>query len=331
MKPSVTLVIPTRNRAGLLRHALQDALDQDYENLDILVSDNGSADETREMVEAMTEVNPRIRYRRNETSVPIIAHFNQCLEEATGQFFVLVCDDDRINRSFVTALAHGLTENPRATVAVPTNAIIDEAGNLIRTLPPPKDRVWQGIDFVTQWLWKMSDLPVANLLTIMGHTRTMRKFRYQPFANGLNSDNLLFLQLALAGEVTFCREAVFYWRDHQSQQGRTTPLRMVDKAGRQFLAFVKADANLPGLLCQPPDQQKLVREGVRQMNAEAQLYGMDFFQRPFDPQTLKHLLAAPMNMVLLRLVLRFYYRHARHKIFTKNKAAATADADQHPA
>lgn len=324
MKPSVTLTIPTKNRLPFLRQTLQDALDQDYENLEILVSDNGSSDETQKVVETMARENPRLRYRRNPSTVPIITHFNQCLEAATGELFVLVSDDDRINRSFVSALSKGLTGNKRATVAVPTNAIINKSGDLIRTLPLPAKTVWQGIDFVTEWLWKIHDLPVANLLTVMGYTRSMRKFGYQPFANGLNSDNLLFLQLALAGEVTFCQEAIFYWRDHESQQGRTTPVRLVDKAGQQFLSFVKADANLPHqFLAQPPSQQKLVREGIRQMNAEAHLYGIDFFQKPFNPQTLKHLLCSNMNPVLLRLVLRFYYRRARSRFFRKTMSSAT--------
>lgn len=324
MKPSITLAIPTKDRLPYLRQTLQDALDQDYPNLEILVSDNGSSDGTQAVVEAMARENPRLRYRRNTSTVPITTHFNQCLEAATGEFFVLVCDDDRINRCFVSALANGLLGNPKATVAVPTNAIIGEYGDLIRTLPLPAKTVWQGIEFVTEWLWKIHALPVANLLTVMGRTQIMRRLRYQPFANGLNSDNLLFLQLALAGEVTFCQKAIFYWRDHQSQQGRTTPLRLVDKAGRQFLAFVKAETNLPQVfVSQPASQKKLVEEGIRQMNAEAQLYGMDFFQKPFNPQTLKHLLSSSMNLVLLRLVLRFYYRQARQKILKKEVPSAT--------
>lgn len=324
MKPAITLAIPTKDRLPYLRQTLQDALDQDYPNLEILVSDNGSTDGTHDAVQSMARENPRLRYRRNAATVPIITHFNQCLDSATGEFFVMVCDDDRINRSFVSALAQGLIENQGATVAVPTNAIIDEHGDLVRTLPPPGRKVWPGIDFVTEWLWKVNALPVANLLTVMARTLAMRELRYQPFANGLNSDNLLFLQLALAGEVIFCGEAVFYWRDHQSQQGRTTPLRLVDKAGRQFLAFVESDSNLPDLfLAQPAHQQKLVREGIRQMNAEAQLYGMNFFEKPFAPQTFKHLLSSSTDTVLLRIVLRFYYRHLLTRLFRKEASSVT--------
>lgn len=324
MKPLVTLAIPTRNRLSYLRKILQDVFDQDYENMDILVSDNGSSDETREVVESMARENPRLRYRRNNSSVPIIDHFNQCLDAATGEYFVLVCDDDRINRTFVSGLVETLLENPSATVAVPTNAIIDASGILTRTLPLPSKILWEGIDFVNEWLWKKHELPVANLLTVMGRTEAMRKLRYQHFANGLNSDNLLFLQLALAGQVSFCHKAIFYWRDHDAQQGSNTPIRLVDRAGRQFLKFVQMDDNLPSLfLSQHPSQQKLVRQGIRQMNAEAQLYSIGFFEKPFSPQTLKHLLLCGANLVLLRLVLRSYYRLLRQRFFEKNGSIIT--------
>ncbi|HLS27495.1 MAG TPA: glycosyltransferase [Opitutales bacterium] len=315
-KPSVTVVIPTRNRIHLLRQTLQDVLDQDYENLDILVSDNGSVDGTRELIETMARENRRLRYRRNAERVPIISHFNQCLDAATGEYFVMVCDDDRINRSFVSSLAKGLTENGRASAAIPTNVIIDDSGNLIRTLPLPGKRTSSGIDFITQWLWKTSQLSVANLLTVMGRTEMMRNFRYQPFENGLNSDNLLFLQLALNGEVVFCQEAIFYWRHHDFQTGSSTPLRRINKAGKQFLNFVKSKEKFPHLRRLTAKEQRMIRRGIRQMNAEAQIYESGFYENPFDPRTLKNLFSIPPDSDLWRLALRLYIRHFRRTLKT---------------
>lgn len=313
-RPRVTLAVPTRNRAHFLRHIVQDILDQDYENLEILISDNASSDGTRELVETMANVNPRIRYRRNIAAVPIITHFNQCLDAARGEFFAMVCDDDRINRSFVRGLANALAESPRATVAVPVNAIINDAGDLVRTLPLPDKLHFDGFEFVTRWLWKIEELPVANLLTIMARTATMRKLRYQPFEKGLNSDNLLFLRLALSGEVRFCQEAVFYWRDHASQQGRSASARAIARSGHQFLRFVR-ESPAREFIRQSPNQRKLIENGVRRMNAEALLHGTGFFEHPLRPAAIAGILAAMPDAALARLVLRHCYQQLRRRIF----------------
>lgn len=312
--PLVTLAIPTVNRLPYLRQSLGDVLQQDYDNLDILVSDNHSSDGTEAEVQSLVREHRRLRYRRNSVRVPITTHFNQCLAEAKGEFLVVLSDDDRINPQFVRSLAETLRQDRRATVAIPTNAIIDTDGEIIRTLPQSSQTVYEGIDFVLEWLWKVHELPVANLFTIMARTEVMRTFSYQPFADGLNCDNLIFLQMALAGQVLFCRDAIFYWRDHQGQQNRMTPAGTVDQAGHQFRQFVRTDPALQRLiLSHHPAQQKLLRKGVAQMTADTFLHEIHFFEQPWNLTTLRHLLACRFNFTLFRIVLRSYLRMARQQ------------------
>ena len=71
MKPLVTLLLPTLNRTTYLREALDSVLAQDYPNLDILISDNGSSNETPEFVRSIVNGDPRVRFRRNDLTVPI--------------------------------------------------------------------------------------------------------------------------------------------------------------------------------------------------------------------------------------------------------------------
>lgn len=313
MKPLVTVAIPTRNRSAYLRETLESVLRQDYENLEILVSDNASDDDTAEVV-AETGRNARcVRYRRNLLPSPLIAHFNQCLAEARGEFFVLLSDDDRISENFVSSLVASLMQNRRATVAVPSNILMDETGRVTRTLPPPRQDLFDGVEFVLDWLWKRCELPVANLVTVMGRTEMMRKLRYQPFPNGLNSDNLLFLQLALMGQVAFCREASFYWRVHDENQSSQTPPRLVIRAGREFQRFTRRDWTLQRLIrSHHPEQQRLLRRGIRRMSAEAYLHNIGFFGRPLALATFRCLLAYRPNLIFLRLVLRHYYHLIRN-------------------
>ncbi len=57
--PKLTVIIPTRERADTLFHTLRTVLEQEYENLEIIVSDNASIDNTRQVVSQFTDVRLR--------------------------------------------------------------------------------------------------------------------------------------------------------------------------------------------------------------------------------------------------------------------------------
>ncbi|MBS3937574.1 MAG: glycosyltransferase family 2 protein, partial [Peptococcaceae bacterium] len=100
LKPLVTVAIPTRNRANYLREAIRSALSQTYTALEVIVSDNASADNTQEVVNGFSD--PRIRYFRHETGLEMVSNWNYCLEQATGEFFLLLSDDDALESDAIT-------------------------------------------------------------------------------------------------------------------------------------------------------------------------------------------------------------------------------------
>ena len=59
--PLFTVIIPTKDRAKYLFHTLRTCTIQDYDNLEIIVSDDGSTDNTREVVEEAASKDPRVR------------------------------------------------------------------------------------------------------------------------------------------------------------------------------------------------------------------------------------------------------------------------------
>ena len=98
--PLVTLAIPTYNRAnGYLRQTLRSALAQTYPNIDILVSDNCSPDDTERFVKSHADA--RVRYVRHATPLAPNDNFNFCVEQARGDYFLLLHDDDAIDDDFV--------------------------------------------------------------------------------------------------------------------------------------------------------------------------------------------------------------------------------------
>lgn len=92
--PKVSIMIPTYNRASFLQMAVESSLAQDYSNLEVIVSDNASTDNTAEVVEKYRN-NPKFKYHRNESNIGLGANWRKLLYGyASGQFGKLLCDDD---------------------------------------------------------------------------------------------------------------------------------------------------------------------------------------------------------------------------------------------
>ena len=96
MGKKVSILIPTYNRASLLQKCIESALMQDYDNLEIVIADNASTDDTAQMI--ATQFNdPRIVYFHNQQNIGLVPNFNKLLiEYATGDYVLFLPDDDRL-------------------------------------------------------------------------------------------------------------------------------------------------------------------------------------------------------------------------------------------
>ncbi len=89
MKPKVKIGITTKNRFQILSKAIESGLSQDYENMEVVVFDDGSTDETPTL---------RAQYRsvtwvRKETSVGLLEARNEMMKAGDAVYFVSLDDD----------------------------------------------------------------------------------------------------------------------------------------------------------------------------------------------------------------------------------------------
>jgi glycosyltransferase involved in cell wall biosynthesis len=91
----VSVYIPTRNRSGLLRRAIDSVLEQTYGEIEILVCDEASEDDTPEvMADYMHRYPGKFTYLRNDTPQGACRARNRCIEHATGTYVTGLDDDD---------------------------------------------------------------------------------------------------------------------------------------------------------------------------------------------------------------------------------------------
>jgi glycosyltransferase involved in cell wall biosynthesis/SAM-dependent methyltransferase len=87
-----SVIIPTYNRAYILRDAVESALKQTYSNIEIIVVDDGSSDNTREIVSGLPQ--ERIRYIRHPRNRGCSAAYNTGIGAATGKLVAFLDSDD---------------------------------------------------------------------------------------------------------------------------------------------------------------------------------------------------------------------------------------------
>ena len=116
MKPNnerkFTIIIPTRERADILIHAIASALAQDYSNLEVLVSDNASSDDTEELVSKFDDA--RVRYINTGKRVSMSHNWEFALDHVTEGWVTVLGDDDAILPGVLRSV----------------NKVIDETGTL---------------------------------------------------------------------------------------------------------------------------------------------------------------------------------------------------------
>ena len=92
--PKVSVIIPTYNRADLLPRTIESVLNQTFRNFELIVVDDGSTDNTREVVKKFEEKDLRVKYIWQENSGGPARPMNVGLKISQGEYIAFLEDDD---------------------------------------------------------------------------------------------------------------------------------------------------------------------------------------------------------------------------------------------
>jgi glycosyltransferase involved in cell wall biosynthesis len=93
MLPAVSIAITSFNQADSVPRAVQNALEQDYANLEVVVSDDDSKDNTEKLLTKFLP-DPRFRYSRNERNIGRVRNYQRLLRDLVRGDWVLMNDGD---------------------------------------------------------------------------------------------------------------------------------------------------------------------------------------------------------------------------------------------
>jgi glycosyltransferase involved in cell wall biosynthesis len=121
----ISICIPTYNRKDLLLAAIESALEQDYEDIEVIISDNASSDGTFDAMAQFHE-NKKVRYYRNDTNIGPLMNYKKCVYEyAEGEYILFLSDDDElVDTSYITKAVHHLEKYPNTRIVIGNTRIV---------------------------------------------------------------------------------------------------------------------------------------------------------------------------------------------------------------
>ncbi len=203
-KPLVSICIPAYNGEHLITRALDSCLKQTYQNLEILVIDDCSKDNTIEVVKEYQKRSDKIRLIANEVNLGASKNFLKTFQEASGVFVQHIGQDDWLDENYIEEKVRAFDENPNvAFVGNPMKAYEkNEKDEIVYTGQNFKKHGIQTLEFILRkfykepgWLgfscmMRKKDAVEQYLVSIPN------KFGYEKFyEKAMAIDNILLLRI----------------------------------------------------------------------------------------------------------------------------------------
>lgn len=94
MRPLVSIIIPTYNGEKYIKEAVENALNQTHQNIEVIVIDDGSKDKTLQIIFQLSKKDSRITILKNPVNLGFVKTLNKGIQKAKGKYIARLDDDD---------------------------------------------------------------------------------------------------------------------------------------------------------------------------------------------------------------------------------------------
>ena len=207
--PAVSVIIPTYNRSGYLVQAVESVLNQTFGDLEVVVVDDGSTDDTARVLRSLND--PRVK-PIHQANAGRSAARNRGFAESSGQYIVFLDDDDLFLPEKLERQAGFLLENPGAGLVASGFNYVDAEGQTIQAARP-----WKHVP-VLDWRSCVLRFGALHLSAVLIRRSAILSMGL-PFNSGLEpfEDTDFFVRLCLTGcEMAWLKETVCSYRQHDT-------------------------------------------------------------------------------------------------------------------
>ncbi|MEC4684612.1 MAG: glycosyltransferase [Nitrospirota bacterium] len=205
----VSIGMPVYNGERFIRKALDSLLDQDYENFELIISDNASTDATEEICLDYVSIDTRIRYYRNEYNLGSVENFNRVFDLSSGKYFMWAGGHDGWAPTFISSCVVDLENDPQAVLCYSQTIYMDLEDNPLYIMPDRIDTRFlesaaERLKYVLQKLYW------CNMIYGVIRSDVLRQTGL--FRNVIGPDTVLIAELSLAGTFIQVAEPLYFRR-----------------------------------------------------------------------------------------------------------------------
>lgn len=231
--PLVSIVVPVYNGERYLRETLDSIVAQSYSNVEILLMDDCSTDQTASVV---ADYKSRINYFRQPRNKGQFANVNDGIAKARGKYIAVYHADDVYNSKIVEREVEFLENHPEAGAVFCFDIFINAEGREYNRLKVPQELQNKDcLDYQTILngilTYKNRFLPTPGAMVRASVYRELGTFRGNEFQ--IAADLEMWLRIARRYEIGFLREYLFSYR-HGHENSSQIYYRMRTEPERQF-------------------------------------------------------------------------------------------------
>ena len=216
-RPTVSVVIPTYNRAYWVQSAVDSVLRQDIDDIEIIVADDCSRDETENVISSIRE--PRLRYSRNTASLGVPGNVNEGIRQSRGRYIFILHDSDMAKPNMLREMLALLRENASVIFVHTGLEYIDDDGNIIVSHVGDYPRICRGKTWLKRTLGQLSSNVCAMT---MAARNVYEQYGLFDAKFGFFADVEWSIRMCLQGDVGYIPFALLQMRprekDHPYQE-----------------------------------------------------------------------------------------------------------------
>ena len=215
--PPVTIIIPSYNRAHFIEATITSALAQDYANLEILISDNCSTDNTDLVINKYLS-DKRIKYFRNESNIGMTANFDLATKRANGKYITYLSSDDYlINDHYISESVSLINKYSNVLLVLAINKSINMGTNKVKTGGGFNKEFYYGTELFLQF----PRIKTFSWVAALVHRETLLSIH--PFEKQYTSiDVMCNLRFLLLGNMAFLNKPSYMLRIHDDNATTST-------------------------------------------------------------------------------------------------------------
>jgi glycosyltransferase involved in cell wall biosynthesis len=220
MPPKISVLVPVLNGGEFLSECLESILAQDFPDYELLVSDDGSTDDTGAIIERFATRDSRIRWWRNPVNLGMAANFNRCLQSAQGDYVKYVMHDDKLTvPTALRRMAEMLDQYPSVSLVGSATQLLDAKSSPLGVRNPfLRTGLCPGRQVILKCLTEGGN-SIGEPSTVM--------FRRTQAARGFNQQFHMIIDLEMwihfleQGDFAYLAEPLSAFRSHPGQFSET--------------------------------------------------------------------------------------------------------------